>query len=684
MRFSITAVFALALLSPALLPDTAGAHPFHVTLSEAEWNGKTGRLEVAMRVYPNDLERALRLDPDKRIDLERTANVDQMITAYLSKAVQAGTQATADSKIRWIGKEVSLKHVWLYFEIVPPAGQVPTWFSNHVFFELESDQINTVNLKSGAARATLNFSRRQRRSKIPMPLQLALVDAPKQTLEEAVTPTAKGRVFHDANGNRQFDADEKTLADIRVSNGEQITRTDAEGKYELPVGDDTILFVIKPRGWRTPLTKQKIPQFYYIHKPAGSPEQKFAGVQPTGPLPDSVDFPLYPQEEPKTFEAILFGDPQPRDQKELDYLAHDVVEELIGSKAAFGVTLGDILFDDLALFDNYKQLIGLIGIPWYNVIGNHDINLDADHDHHSDETFESHFGPAYYSFDHGPTHFIVLDDVEWIVEKQKDGKVKRHYRGGLGKRQMEFVRNDLAMIPEDQLVVLLMHIPLVNVADRQDLYRMIEKRPFCMSISGHTHFQEHRFITKADGWQGPKPHHHVINVTACGSWWTGAPDNRGIPHATMSDGAPNGYSIISFDGQKYSLRFKAAGRPASYQMRIQSPEVVAVDKLSESSVIVNVFGGSEYSKTRMRVGEGSEWIAMKRTVRTDPAYVKLRQIEEAIPNHPWRAMSGPGKTGHIWEAPLPALSPGTHLIHVHTVDMFGQEYSSERSIRVTE
>ena len=34
---------------------------------------------------------------------------------------------------------------------------------------------------------------------------------------------------------------------------------------------NTILFVIKPRGWRTPLTDDMLPQFYYIHKPHGSP-----------------------------------------------------------------------------------------------------------------------------------------------------------------------------------------------------------------------------------------------------------------------------------------------------------------------------------------------------------------------------------------------------------------------------
>lgn len=156
----------------------------------------------------------------------------------------------------------------------------------------------------------------------------------------------------------------------------------------------------------------------------------------------------------------------------------------------------------------------MIGIPWYNVIGNHDVNQEATDDRLSDETFERLYGPNYY---YGSTHFLVLDDVAWVGRDKKD-KEKSHYYGGLGKRQLEFINNDLAAIPEEQLVVLMMHIPLTAVQDRQDLYRLIEQRPATVSISAHAHYMEHRIIDKEDGWQGPVPHHHIINVSVCGSW----------------------------------------------------------------------------------------------------------------------------------------------------------------------
>jgi hypothetical protein len=496
--------------------------------------------------------------------------------------------------------------------------------------------------------------------------------------------TARGVVFHDANGNQRFDDGEKPLAGIRVSNGTDIVLTDDAGRYELPVADDTILFVIKPRGWRTPLSEDLLPRFYYIHKPNGSPTLTFAGVPPTGPLPESVDFPLTPQDEPDRFQAILFGDTQPRNQKEVDYIAHDVIEGLIGTTASFGVTLGDIVFDDLSVMEPLNRTVALVGIPWYNVIGNHDINYDAKIRRHANETYERVYGPSYYSFDYGPVHFLVLDDINWIVD-EKSGKGK--YVGGFGPEQIAYIKRDLELLPDDQMVVLMMHIPLEAVGDRQEVYRLIEQRPFCISISGHTHYQEHRFITNADGWRGPKPHHHIINVTACGSWWSGAPDERGIPHTLMADGAPNGYSIIEFDGHEYRLEYVPVGRPRDYQMQIHAPEVVPADKLAETDVFVNVFAGSARSTVEMRIG-GGDWRPMSQTAVPDPGLVAAIEREKALlalKKDAWVALPKAMKSPHIWGAKLPeGLRPGTHAIEVRTTDMFGATHHGRRVIRVTE
>ncbi len=503
--------------------------------------------------------------------------------------------------------------------------------------------------------------------------------------EDTPAQLARGIVFHDKNNNGVYDAGDPPLAGIRVSNGLKIVQTNAEGRYELPVTDDTILFVIKPRNWRTPLSPENLPRFYYIHKPQGSPDFKYAGVAATGPLPASVDFPLYPQAEPEKFQAILFGDTQPRDQKEVDYISQDIIPELIGTKASLGVTLGDIAFDNLETFEPLNKSIALLGIPWYNVMGNHDINYDAKTRELANETYERVYGPSYYSFEHGPVHFVVIDNIEWLYNTETK---RGQYRGGLGPKQVQFIENDLKLVPENQLVVLMMHIPITNTHDRHNLYRLIEKRKYCLSISGHTHDHQHVWIKRDDGWEGPEPHHHIINVTVCGSWWSGALDERRIPHTTMADGGPNGYSILTFDGTDYILDYKAAGRDKNYQMEIDAPEEFQRSAEEPRFVYVNFFNGSEKSRLRIRFGSG-DWREMTHTREEDPKFrrtfdAEVELLADKQPT-PFRKLPNPKPSSHLWKLEIPRDLPvGTLDMQVEATDHWKRTFQGHRVLRVTE
>ncbi len=495
----------------------------------------------------------------------------------------------------------------------------------------------------------------------------------------APTGQARGFVFEDLNRNGKRDEGEPGIPGVRVCNGLDIVYTRSDGAYELPVGDDTILFVIKPADWMTPVDEHKLPKFHYIHKPAGSPPLKYKGVAPTGPLPASVDFPLHRRPEASKFQALIFGDTQPRNQREIDYMAHDVIEPLIGSPALLGVTLGDVVFDDLSLFGSLNATVGKIGIPWYNVLGNHDMNYDAADDRHSDETFERVYGPPYYSFDVGKVHFVVLDNVAWIA---KTADKDAHYVSGLGDRQMQWLVNDLKLATPDQLIVLMMHIPLRETKETAAIFAELARFPYTLSLSAHAHFQEHVFFTDKEGWTRAEPHHHVICATVCGSWWGGLKDENGIPHATMSDGAPNGHNLITFDAAQYTIEFRAARRPAEHQMNIYAPEVIAAADAGKTLVTANVFSGNEKTRVQMRVGDGA-WAEMTQTTAADPTFVEAVAVEAAVQPPPEHKLPKPTRTPHLWTAAMPgALSKGTHVIEIRATDMFGLTHTGRRFIRV--
>lgn len=516
---------------------------------------------------------------------------------------------------------------------------------------------------------------------------------------------ARGVVFLDHNGNGQRDADEPGLPGVRVSNGREIVVTDAEGRYALPVEDDAIIFVQKPAGYRVPLDARNLPRFYYIHKPAGSPTDfKYPGIAPTGPLPASIDFPLVAQKEPEQFRVLLFGDPQPRNLQEVDYLARDIVQELTGVEAAFGVSLGDNAFDNLTILEPLNDVTARLGVPWHSVLGNHDMNFEAPDDSLSSETFKRLYGPTYYSFDYGPVHFLVLDDVIWLGPntERKGG----NYTGGFGERQLQWIKNDLASVPRERLTVLLMHIPLSTPSDlpaanpaaavprfREDdkraLLALFQDRPNTLSVSAHTHLQYHAFVGREEGWNGAQPHHHFNCGTTSGSWWSGAPDETGVPHSTMRDGTPNGYAFIECDRDKYSIRWQVARRSADYQMNVHTPSLIEADKAPQTPVLINLFNGSERSRIEMRLTTEGAWTPLSRKVDNDPGYVALKAVEEKIPSFkpgggkpPYRALPAIEATPHLWQANLPALKPGVHELQIRATDMWGKSHLERRLLRV--
>lgn len=492
----------------------------------------------------------------------------------------------------------------------------------------------------------------------------------------AQTQLATGTVFNDTNRNGVLDDSETGIPGIGVSNGRDIITTDSNGRYALTVSDDSIIFVIKPSNWTTQFDSNNLPKFYYINKPNGSPKLKYKGISPTGPLPESIDFPLYPSVEPNTFKALVIADPQTRDQTQVNYLAHDFVEEVVGTDAAFGISLGDIASDNLNIYSSSVPVMGRIGVPWYNVKGNHDSNYDLATDTKmTSETFKSVFGPTYYSFNYGPVHFIALNNVYFMD--------KNNYLAKLDDDQMTFLRNDLQLVPQNQLVVIMTHIPFMYMVDRPIIYALLQNRPNTFWLSGHTHNQTYQFHNAKTGFLGQNPIVNLINITACGDWWDGLLDEVGIPFAMATDGTPNGYSIITFNASSYSVRYKAMRKPVDYQMNIFAPDIVKSQDLEKTEVIANIFAGSEKSTVEMSI-DNTTWSPMKRTYQEDPYYVQLRKYEEKCAPVRGRSNQKPSKTGHIWKLNLPSGLPiGTHLIHIRTTDMYGQTYQAYRVFNVT-
>jgi hypothetical protein len=532
------------------------------------------------------------------------------------------------------------------------------------------------------------------------------------TASSAVAETATGTVFEDLNGNGVLDAGEPGISGVRVSDGETVRLTDESGRYRLDVGSEAVIFITKPRGYATPVNADQLPQFYYIHQPEGSPPSRYPGVAPTGPLPERIDFPLVARSEPSRFEALLFADTQPQTTAELDYIRDDVLTELIGTEAKFGMTMGDVTFDDLSMMPRLNRLIARLGIPWYNVPGNHELNFEAADDRYSLETFKRYYGPPYYAFEYGDALFVVLDNIEYQGNGNADpGDVRGSggYIANFGKRQLNWLRRELAHVPEDRLIFMAMHAPLetylgdapgITTQDRRELFNLISGRENLYAVAGHTHTTEHVYFGEEDGFKGPGELHHHVLAAVSGSWWSGPFDARGIPTADQRDGTPNGYHVLEVDGVAVSVRFKAAGAPADYQMRIvydvahhglrvdglrdfRTGELFdgrfSVEAVPAAEVLVNLFDGGPNSEVSFRIDDGPE-LPMTRVHRADPYVIEYFARNEDSK----KSWLQPSPSSHLWSADLPDdLEAGTYTVSVRAIDEFGREHHAHSILEIT-
>ncbi len=499
--------------------------------------------------------------------------------------------------------------------------------------------------------------------------------------------SASGTVFADANRNGRQDRGETGLAGVSVTNGEAVVQTDAAGRYTLTVGNDAAIAVIKPSGYAMPLDDNNLPQYYYLHKPTGSPPSKFSGVLATGALPEAIDFGLLPAEEAEEFTALIFGDPQPYTLEEIEYFARGVVAEVEGiENVAFGLSLGDLVGNDLDLFKPYRAAVKRVGIPWYNVMGNHDLNFDAPTDELADETYEAHFGPANYAFNYGKVHFIVLDDILYPDPRDSSG-----YWGGFREDQLNFVENDLQFVPEDHLIVLAFHIPLDEAGgetyrdeDRERLLGLLERYPRTLSLSAHTHIQRQDYFGAEAGFGRDTPHHEYNVGTTSGDWYSGLLDEEGVPVSTMRDGTPKGYAFLHFDGNAYTTEYRAAGKPEDHQMEIFHPQVVAHGRNTKAGIYVNFFMGREGDEVRYRVDDG-EWELMERIEEQDPGYEASVYAWDTATDLPGGGRRGSNAipSTHLWRGNIPTrLDAGVHTIEVQATDQFGKMHTGTSSYRL--
>ena len=206
------------------------------------------------------------------------------------------------------------------------------------------------------------------------------------------------------------------VSGVTVTDGHSFTESGADGTFTLDAADDALFIsIVTPSGYLAPM-EQDIPQFF---RPYAASTKRY-------------DFELRPWPATgEVYELLAIGDPQPKTAAHFDRLRTEIIPELqrataLGKQrgtAQAALLLGDIVWDSPELFAGVREQFASLGIPVYGVIGNHDHDRNKYTDREATENYRNHFGPTYYAFDMGRTHYIVLDDIVYHGAKKYDEQI---------------------------------------------------------------------------------------------------------------------------------------------------------------------------------------------------------------------------------------------------------------------
>ena len=438
----------------------------------------------------------------------------------------------------------------------------------------------------------------------------------------------------------------KPLENVVVTDGRNVTVTNAEGVYTLDVSPySTFVYLSTPTGY-LPNDSLNVPLFF----------------KPLNGVVDSVyDFELIKNEKNDYNHIVLVqADPQFFREEQFD-LYEEVIDDCIETIASykhqdvFGIDCGDLTADRSDFYSPYINILNKTGVPFYRVLGNHDMENGGRTKEESVHQFESYFGPSNYSFNRGNAHYIVLNNVYYLGRPYS-------YMGYIDEQTYSWIKQDLSYVPEGTLVFVAMHIPGRLTEEQKPFsYNQENIRQQTMNINplfeilepynahiftGHEHYNKNII-------HSPTLYEHNTAAIS-GAFWQGD---------YCWDGTPIGYGVYEVTGSEVRWYFKSAGHPREHQMRI-TPVGSSYEHPDE--IIVNVWNWDKNWKVEW-TENGEERGEMTQFTGLDPATAEMCADKDKL-EFKWLS---PVSTEHLFKAtPQSAHSK----VEVIATDSFGQVY----------
>ena len=369
--------------------------------------------------------------------------------------------------------------------------------------------------------------------------------------------TVKGLVYGGAT---------EKLAGVVISDGLLCVQTDDKGYFEIDSDLSRTKFITAsiPSGYTAKTDANGLPIFF--HKVTDE-ERKKDLVQHT--------FEFYPiTNNPERYTLIVGADPQPRastaGMDKIAYHSLDICDDFyrdmrekaatITDRNVYGLMLGDLVHENMSLYDNYIAGLKSLGFPMFNILGNHDNDPKSSTDAAGRHVFEDKLGPTYYSFNIGKQHYVVLDNL--IMKLRASDNSLREYDQGLTDEIWQWLQNDLAYVDRSTTIMVAAHSPMFMgdtmsersnhaTGHRSDYANLFSKFDKVHAWAGHSHTTFNYVYPESSKLKNLEV--HTVSRST-GELWT---------NEYWANGTPRGYTVVEVDGDDISWYFK----PTIYQRK---------------------------------------------------------------------------------------------------------------------
>lgn len=360
--------------------------------------------------------------------------------------------------------------------------------------------------------------------------------------------------------------DGEGLADVVVSDGVEVVKTDKDGVYQFKSAKKWgYVFISIPKGYEVG-SEGVLPRFH-------------ATLTGKADKAERHDFNLVKVNQEK-YRVYFLGDmhlaDRTNDLNQFDKCMKEVKADMMDDDVkSYVITLGDMTWDLYWYSRNYyfPQYLNSVNyyfknaakqVQFFHTIGNHDHDMCKDGDFNTVIEYVKDIAPTYYSFNIGDVHYIVLDDILCTnVGGAASAKPERTYKSEVTDEQLKWLAKDLSFVSKTTPVIVTSHAPVYakeTVTNVNNYYlknsgTLISKfKGYKVDfVTGHTHV-----LYNVD-----KPSEGIYEHNAgavCASWWWSGYLTPGIHICT--DGAPGGYSVWDINGTDKKWRYKGTGRDA--------------------------------------------------------------------------------------------------------------------------